>query len=106
MEEIACNTNELEWQEAHQYPPGAEIKILREGGDSNVWTILLKLPPGWIMDAHTHMRTEEHYVLEGEYEMNDRSFSAGSYHLIPQGTPHGPFFSQSGAVILVTWDPR
>lgn len=105
MNEMVCNTHEMEWQKAHQYPLGAEFKILRDGEDSNAWTILLKLPPEWMMSAHTHMVTEEHYVLEGEYEMDGRSFPAGNYHFIPQGTTHGPLSSRSGAVILVSWDP-
>ena len=105
MNEMACNTHEMEWQKAHQFPPGAYVKVLRDGEDSKAWTILLKLPPNWRMNAHTHMETEEHYVLEGEYVMNGRSYPAGGYHLIPPKTPHGPFYSRSGAVILVTWHP-
>ena len=104
MNEITRNTHEMEWQEAEQFPPGAYVKVLRDGEDSNAWTLLLKLPSNWMMDTHTHMETEEHYVLEGEYEMNGRSYPAGSYHLIPQGTPHGPLFSISGAIVLVSWD--
>ena len=105
MNEITRNTHEMEWQEAHQFPPGAYVKVLREGEESKAWTILLKLPSDWMMNTHTHIETEEHYVLEGEYEMNGRSFPAGSYRLIPQWTPHGPLISGSGAVILVSWDP-
>ena len=105
MNEIIYNVRERAWQSAAGYPPGAEAKVLREGGNGIGWTILLKLPPGWSMNAHSHRTTEQHYVLEGEYEIENQVFSVGSYQLIPEGTCHGPFFTRTGAVLLVVWDP-
>ena len=105
MQAIAHNTNEMQWQDAPQYPPGTQIKVLRAGGDSACWTVLLKLPPFWRMEAHTHTTSEQHYVLEGEYESEGRVYTAGSYRLIPKGSFHGPLATHSGAVVLVMWDP-
>ena len=42
MQAIAYNANEMQCQDAPQYPPGTQIKVLRVGGDSACWTVLLK----------------------------------------------------------------
>ncbi len=104
MEEIVHATSQMDWEAAPGYPPGTEAKVLREGRKDRAWTILLKLPPGWEMGNHAHTRPEQHYVLEGEYEVDGQVFSAGIYRFIPPDTHHGPFFSCEGAVILVVWD--
>ena len=104
MEEVMYDTSEMAWQEAEGYPPGAEIRVLREGGASEGRTVLLRLPPKWEMEAHAHTTVEQHYVLEGEYESQGQVLVAGSYQLIPRKTNHGPFATKSGAVILVIWD--
>ena len=105
MEDVILRANEMEWQQASNYPEGAQMKVLREGDGLHGRTILLKLPPGWRMSAHSHTAVEQHYVLEGEYESQRRVFGPGSYQLITKETDHGPFSSESGAVILVVWDP-
>ena len=57
------------------------------------------------MDAHAHMTTEQHFVLDGHYESEEKEYGPGSYRLIPKEINHGPFTSESGAIILVVWDP-
>jgi len=104
MKEIFINCNEIKWTQSDNYPEGTMSKVLRESEDKK--TILLKLPAGFKMDAHSHTVVEQHYVLEGEYEIEGRTYSKGSYQLIPPGYTHGPFYSKEGAVILVIWDPH
>jgi anti-sigma factor ChrR (cupin superfamily) len=65
--------------------------------------VLLKLQPGWKMDAHSHVYAEMHYVLEGEYESGSTVYPAGSFRLIPAHTDHGPFVTTKGALILGVW---
>ncbi len=105
MKSLVYESEEMEWEETKDYPPGAKSKVLREGGASEGRTILLKLPPHWRMKAHSHTTVEQHYVLEGEYESEGKVFAAGSYQLIPKKTDHGPFTTQSGTVVLIIWDP-
>ena len=105
MKETIYNTNEMAWQEAKEYPSGAMVKVLREGGPAEGRTILLKLPPEWEMEAHSHTTVEQHYVLEGEYRSQGKVFPAGSYQFIPRETNHGPFTVGPSTVILVIWDP-
>ena len=103
MNEINVNTNDIDWQEAEGYPPGAMEKVLHDGKDSAPKTCLLKIGPGWKMEAHAHVFTEMHYVIEGEYEGQNQVYPAGTFRLIPKETNHGPFRTQTGATILVIW---
>ena len=55
------------------------------------------------MDTHSHVYTELHYVLQGEYESQDEKYASGTYRVIPKEVKHGPFTTKTGAIILVTW---
>lgn len=103
MNDFSVNYQKLDWKDANSYPVGSKIKILRED-DSGAKTILLKLPPNFYMEKHSHMTTEQHFILEGEYESGDELYRPGTYQLIPKHITHGPFKSKNGAVILVIWD--
>jgi anti-sigma factor ChrR (cupin superfamily) len=94
--------DKLGWKQAKGYQKGTRIKTLRDEG--NAKTILLKLPKGFYMDSHSHVTTEQHFVIEGEYESDGKIYKAGAYQSIPAGSDHGPFESKNGAVMLVVWD--
>ncbi len=102
MKQITIDTNKLEWQEAEGYPQGTEIKILRR--DEAGQTVILRLPAGFEISGHTHTRNEEHYVLEGQYEIGDKIYSQGTYQFFPANTSHGPFTSKGGAILLISWN--
>ena len=103
MKEKFLNTKEMEWQDAPGYTEGTKRKILRD--EDGARAILLKIPAGFDLEGHTHTCTEQHYVLEGEYEAEGRTYGSGTYQLIPAHTSHGPYTSKKGAVIFVIWDP-
>jgi anti-sigma factor ChrR (cupin superfamily) len=92
----------MEWEEAVSYPSGTKRKVLRDNG--GIRTVLIKLPPGFRMSAHTHIFSEQHFVLEGAYETGGKEYGPGAYQYIPAHTDHGPYTSQDGAVVLVIWD--
>ncbi|MGD8726635.1 MAG: cupin domain-containing protein [Gemmatimonadales bacterium] len=102
MSAITLNTNHMPWQEAESYPEGTSIKLLRDEGETK--SALLRLPPGFRMDAHTHTCAEQHFVLEGEYEVDGKEYGPGTYQYIPARFRHGPFASRDGAVVLVAWE--
>jgi anti-sigma factor ChrR (cupin superfamily) len=102
--EIVIKTQEIPWEDAPRYGQGTKQKILRQGTGQEMTTLLLKLPAGFSMGAHSHTTVEHHYVLEGEYEVAGKYYPAGTYQLIPKGTSHGPFRSAGGAVVLVIWE--
>ncbi|MCG6956569.1 MAG: cupin domain-containing protein [Gemmatimonadetes bacterium] len=101
MPEITLDTNGMEWIEASSYPEGTTIKVLRDEGEAR--SVLLKLPPGFRMGAHSHTSCEQHFVLEGRYEAQGEEYGPGAYQCIPAHTNHGPFSSRVGAVVLVVW---
>ena len=103
MKETITNINDIDWQPAEEYPGGTMKKVLYDGSDSTPRAVLLKIDPGWIMNEHSHVYTEIHYVLEGTYESRDKVYSAGSFRMIPAHADHGPFTTIGGAVILVIW---
>lgn len=104
MKEISINPTDLTWEKAENYPEGTMLKMLRRSSHGNPLTALLKLPPGFVMDDHSHVYAEHHYVLEGEYQVKDERFNAGHYRMIPEHADHGPFRSETGAVVLVIWE--
>ena len=96
------NCNDLEWQPAKSYPSGTLSKVLRD--DHGKKTILLKIPANFSMEEHTHTSLEQHYVLEGSYEIEGITYGPGTYQLIPAGYSNGPFTSKEGAILFVVWD--
>ena len=103
MNPVNINADDLEWEPAAGYSAGAEEKVLSGGGGVAPRTILLRVPPGWSMESHSHRSTELHYVLKGEYESEGETHRSGTFRVIPKEVKHGPFTTKEGAVIMVTW---
>ncbi len=101
MKEIYVGANDIDWQPAEAYPAGAMQKVFHDGSDSMPLSFLLKIQPGWMMEEHSHIHAEIHYVLEGDYESHNQTYPAGSFRMIPAHTSHGPFTTLGGAVVLV-----
>lgn len=104
MQEAVLKTSELAWEAAPGYPAGTYWKVLRRGNEGEPKAVLLKLPAGFDMPAHSHVFVEHHYVISGEYESQGERFPAGSYRVIPKHEDHGPFRSEQGAEVLVMWE--
>ena len=96
--------DDLNWQNANEYFEGTKRKVLRDKDGAR--TVLLKFPSGFYMAPHSHITTEQHFILEGEYISHDKVFSAGSYQIFSAGDEHGPFKSEKGALVLVIWDAK
>jgi len=95
--------DDLNWEDTVDYFNGTKRKVLRD--ENGAKTVLLKLPKGFNMSPHSHVVTEQNFVLEGEYTSNGKKFSKGSYQIFSPHDEHGPFESKEGALILVVWDP-
>jgi len=102
MLDLIVRANDLDWQAADEtYMRGTLVKVLRE--DEGGKTILLKIPAGFRQESHSHLRTEQHYVLRGAYKMGNTLCPEGTYQLIHKDSTHGPITSEAGAEILVIW---
>lgn len=104
MEERSVNASTLPWEASRDHPQGLRRKVLRLGADGKPRVALIKLEPGFEMQAHSHDLAENHFVLEGMYESHGKEYPKGAYRYIPRNTSHGPARSRAGALILVTWE--
>jgi len=95
--------DDLKWEDAHEYFQGTKRKVLRDEDGGR--TVLLKLPKGFQMAPHSHLTTEQHFILEGAYKSLEKIYGKGSYQVFAAGDEHGPFESENGALVLVIWDP-
>jgi quercetin dioxygenase-like cupin family protein len=88
---VAVDTNALE---SFPYDAGKAKFIVSSEDTSGAWSLVeLTEMPGYHTNLHRHNYTSEaFYVLEGvlTVKINDKvaEYSAGSYVLIPPGTPH------------------
>jgi anti-sigma factor ChrR (cupin superfamily) len=95
--------DDAHWQEASEYGSGAKKKTLRD--ENGKKAILLRLPENFHMADHTHVTTEQHFILEGEYKSEGKVYHKGDYQIFSAHENHGPFESEKGALVLVVWDP-
>lgn len=100
------------WHTPAGYPPGIQQKILAGGLDEAAKrgnrTRLLRFAPGaFTTDPFVHDYWEEVFLLSGDLIVgNDRHgrggerFEGHTYAVRPPGTPHGPFRSEKGCLLL------
>ena len=106
---IALNTNDLE---AFDYDAG-KVKLIATSEDTNGAYAVVELTemPGYKTAWHQHNNCEEaFYVVEGvlTIQLADKLYEmpAGSYILIPRGTPHGQGnFTNTPVRLLTTFTP-
>ena len=103
MKNIPNVFDDQNWDKAEGYQEGTKIKVLRH--ENGAKTVLLKLPKNFFMDAHSHVSSEQHFVLEGEYTLKDQNYPKGSFQYFAAHDQHGPFKSKNGAMVLIIWDP-
>ncbi len=100
------------WETPEGYPAGIKQQILAgvldEKGRSGHRTRHLKFEPGVYTTApFKHDYWEEVYLVSGDLIVgNDKegkggtSFGPGTYACRPPGTPHGPFKSEKGCLLV------
>lgn len=106
---VALNTNELE---AFSYDAG-KVKFIATSDDTNGAYAVVESTemPGYKTAWHQHNNCEEaFYVVEGvlTIKLADKLYEmpAGSYILIPRGTPHGQGnFTNKPVRLLTTFTP-
>ncbi|MGH8435327.1 MAG: hypothetical protein ACRERX_12800 [Pseudomonas sp.] len=100
------------WEVPAGYPQGIEQQILAgrldESGKQGSRTRHLRFKPGVYTTApFVHDYWEEVYLLSGDLIVGSDAqgnggtrFEPGTYACRPPGTPHGPFKSENGCVLL------
>jgi quercetin dioxygenase-like cupin family protein len=101
----------LQWSPMQQLPPGVEIAMVQ--GDPTLpepFVLRLKLPPRYIMPAHSHTTIEYEKVISGQYYAGlgkvadgnkGKPLSPGDTITIPANTKHYGF-TQTASVIEIS----
>lgn len=89
---------EITWTSVPGYPPGyARMMLEVQPDDAGAHTYRVRLPAGYKAEPHTHPSDEHVTILSGTWylgvgETFDRAalkaLPAGSFILVPAGTPH------------------
>ncbi len=102
MEKVLNLFDDQHWENADEYFNGTLRKVLRD--EEGYKTILLRLPKNFKMAPHTHLVTEQNFVVDGQYTYKGEVYAKGTYQIFRPHDEHGPFESKEGATILVIWD--
>lgn len=95
---ITIRADDGEWEELFA---GVFKKALLVDKAEGAESYLLRIDPGAVCPAHSHTKTEECLVLEGEMIIGTARFAAGDYHAAPPKIPHLPITSETGTVLYV-----
>jgi len=63
-----------------------------QSDDDGGRTVILLLPKDFIMEGHSHIYNEQHFVLKGQYEIGEKVYSQGTYQLIQSNTTPWAFY--------------
>jgi len=105
---LQCDTERMEWMVSPVPgpPEGMVIKILRHVEATGEMTALCSTVPHYdypMLEFHDCI--EEIFLIEGDIWLgNSGLMTAGSYLWRPAFITHGPFFSRTGALMLL-WVP-
>ena len=105
MSQIHYQVEDLNWQELREFPGIGEVKVLRDSPKSGAKTMIVKLPPGGRVEPHSHPAVVQHYVLEGEYEQQGKTYARGAYRMLPQHADMSEITTGQGATVLMIYDP-
>jgi hypothetical protein len=105
MNEVIRDASQMAWEPLRRFPGTAEVKDLRDEPECGAKTMLVRIPAGGHLAPHSHAGVVQHYVLEGEYECDGQSFTAGTYRRLPKHADVAPVSSERGVTLLIIYDP-
>lgn len=106
MEETIRYTTDMSWEDLGYFPGKGQVKTLRDEPPLGARTIIVRLPAGGEIVPHMHLAGVQHYVLEGEYETEGKTFAAGTYRLMPKNFDVAPISAKGGVTLHMIYDPR
>jgi len=79
------------------------VRVLSHDPDTGALSLLIKEPPGWhTAAAESHSVFQEDILLEGDCWYGETHYEGPTYFAFPAGHEHGPMFTETGALWLVT----
>ena len=86
--------------------PGISYKRLYVDKDSGLVTMLVKMEPGAHLDAHSHGRTEQCLILEGELRYSDdKIYRQGDFTWAEAGSIDPALYTVEGNILLIISEP-
>ena len=84
---------------------GVELMLLHKNEITGGVVVLRKFKAGCTIPAHTHPEANEWaYVLAGEWEESDTTYTHGTLFHAPKGIRHGPHIARTEVISLTTFD--
>ena len=84
---------------------GVELMMLHKNESTGGVVVLRKFKAGCMIPAHTHPDANEWaYVLSGEWEESDKTYTAGTLFFAPEGVRHGPHIAKTEVISLTIFD--
>ena len=84
---------------------GVELMVLHKQESGGGVTVLRKFKAGHTIPAHTHPDANEWaYVLSGEWEESDVTYTTGTLFHAPRGVRHGPHLARTEVISLTIFD--
>lgn len=77
-------------------------KILAEDPDTGRSMYLLRCLPGASIRPHVHKRAEHLFIIEGEFWIGGKVYSAGDAQISMTGTEHAEITMPGGCLVLVS----
>jgi quercetin dioxygenase-like cupin family protein len=85
--------------------PGVELSVLHQNQATGGVTVLRKFKAGITVPAHIHPQANEFvYILSGEWEESDVTYSTGAFFFAPKGGRHGPHVAKTEVISLTVFD--
>jgi quercetin dioxygenase-like cupin family protein len=85
--------------------PGVELLLLHKNEDTGGVTVLRKFKAGTTIPAHIHPEANEYvYVLSGEWEESEVTYTEGAFFFAPRGQTHGPHIARTEVISLTVFD--
>ncbi len=79
------------------------VRVLSRDETTGAMTLLIKEPPGWhTAAAESHQVLQEDILLEGDCWYGEEHYEGPTYFCFPPGHEHGPMFTETGALWMVT----
>jgi len=79
--------------------------ILHKHDSTRGVVVLRKFKAGHTIPAHTHPDANEWaYVLSGEWEESNITYTSGALFFVPKGVRHGPHVARTEVISLTIFD--
>lgn len=83
--------SDIDFHASGSLPPGAEYHLIYEEPKTHAVELIVRMPRGYSLPAHTHSYDETMYVIKGKLVLGfggkTETVGPGGYAVVPAGTP-------------------